>query len=52
MVSKWDFEMLRKKYELLDINFDEMLIMIKDIVIKCLITIEPHIFNKTKKFIK
>lgn len=49
IVSKWDFEMLKKKYEIMNINYDEIMKAIKDIVIKCLITIEPHIFNQIKK---
>jgi len=49
IVSKWDFEMLKKKYELMNINYDQLMDSIKEIIIKCLITIEPHIYNQTRK---
>ena len=48
-VSKWDFEMLKKKYTELKIDFDDIFDNIKKIAIKSLITIEPHLFNKIKK---
>ena len=49
IVSKWDFEMLKKKYELMNINYEQIMDSIKEIIIKCLITIEPHIYNQTRK---
>ncbi len=48
-VSKWDFNMLRTKYEQLGISFDAIFASIKDIIIKALITIQPHVCNKLSK---
>eukprot|EP01022_Parablepharisma_sp_SALTPOND_P033621 TRINITY_DN89175_c0_g1_i1.p4 TRINITY_DN89175_c0_g1~~TRINITY_DN89175_c0_g1_i1.p4 ORF type:complete len:223 (+),score=30.54 TRINITY_DN89175_c0_g1_i1:1614-2282(+) len=48
-VSKWDFRMLREKYSQLNISFDSIFSGIKDIVIKSLITIQPHVCNKLAK---
>jgi hypothetical protein len=41
--------MLRAKYQQLHISFDALFAQIHDLVIKALITIEPHICNKLRK---
>ena len=50
-ISKWDLEMLKAKYDTLGIDFEKINCQIRDIIIKSLIAIEPHIYNKSKKLI-
>lgn len=47
--SKWDFQMLKMKYEQMEISSNTIFAQIKDIIIKALITIQPHICNKLSK---
>lgn len=48
-LSKWDFGLLREKYEELGISYDEVFADIKDVIIKALISIEPHVCSKILK---
>ena len=41
--SKWDFKMLKKAYEKKGDDFGVMMSLTKDIIIKTLISVEPHI---------
>ena len=41
--SKWDFKMLRAEYEKLGINYEYVIAQFKDLIVKTLLTVEPHI---------
>ena len=41
--SKWDFRLLKKCYESLGIDYDHMQERIRDVIIKTLISVEPHV---------
>lgn len=43
--SKWSLKALRKKYEEIGINYDEVFDKIEDIAIKTIIAVEPHVVN-------
>lgn len=47
--SKWSFKMLRKAYEERGINYDFVFSQIKDVIVKTLITVEPHIVSNLNK---
>lgn len=50
--SKWNFTMLRNHYNKVGISFKEVFLGIKDVIIKTLIAIEPHIVNNFNRFTK
>lgn len=50
--SKWSLKALRKKYEEIGVNFDEIFGKIEDIVIKTLISVEPHVVNSINQACK
>lgn len=47
--SKWTLSALKRKFKLLNLNFDELIVNIKDLIIKTLIAVQPHILNKLAK---
>lgn len=47
--SKWSFKALRKAYEQRDINFDYVFAQVKDVIVKTLISVEPHIVGNLNK---
>jgi len=48
-LSKWDFPLLKEKYEQLEISYEEVFVDIKDVIIKALISIEHHVCSKITK---
>lgn len=47
--SKWSFKALRKAYEQRNINFDYVFAQVKDVIVKTLISVEPHIVGNLNK---
>jgi tubulin polyglutamylase TTLL4 len=47
--SKWSFKALRKAYEELGINYDYVFAQVKDVIVKTLISVEPHIVSNLNK---
>lgn len=47
--SKWSLSALKRKFEMLKLDYDEMMENIKDLIIKTLIAIQPHILDKLEK---
>mmetsp|Transcript_19259 Transcript_19259/g.18946 ORF Transcript_19259/g.18946 Transcript_19259/m.18946 type:complete len:265 (-) Transcript_19259:786-1580(-) len=50
--SKWNFTMLKKYYKKMGIPVKEVFSGIKDVIIKSLISIEPHIANNYNRYSK
>lgn len=48
-VSKWNLKMLRQKYASLNLSPEKIFAKIKDVIIKSLITIQPHVCSKLSK---
>lgn len=46
--SKWCLKQLRKEYERLGINYDEVFERIKDVIIKTCLSVETHIVTNMK----
>lgn len=47
--SKWSFKTLRKAYEENEINYDYVFAQVKDVIVKTLISVEPHIVSNLNK---
>ena len=47
--SKWSLSALKRKFKQLNLNFDLMMIEIKDLIIKTMIAIQPHILSKLER---
>jgi tubulin polyglutamylase TTLL4 len=47
--SKWSFKALRKAYEQNDISFDYVFAQVKDVIVKTLISVEPHVVSNLNK---
>jgi len=47
--SKWSFTALRKKFEEMNINHEEIFEKIKDIAIKTIISVEPFMLNSSSR---
>ena len=47
--SKWSLSALKRKFKQLKLDYDLMMIDIKDLIIKTLIAIQPHILNKLER---
>ena len=47
--SKWSFKTLRKAYEDNGINYDYVFAQVKDVIVKTLIGVEPHIVSNLNK---
>ena len=47
--SKWDFKMLRKAFEKQGHNFSYVMAQFKDLIVKTLISVEPHIVANLQK---
>jgi tubulin polyglutamylase TTLL4 len=47
--SKWSFKTLRKAYEENGINYDFVFAQVKDVILKTLISVEPHIVSNLNK---
>lgn len=47
--SKWTLSALKRKFKLLNLDFDKLIVEIKELIIKTLIAIQPHILNKLNK---
>jgi tubulin polyglutamylase TTLL4 len=47
--SKWSLSALKRKFEIMKLDYDEMMDNVKDLIIKTLIAIQPHILDKLKK---
>jgi tubulin polyglutamylase TTLL4 len=45
--SKWSLKMLREEYERKGINFDDIFEKIKELCLKTLICVEPHIVSQS-----
>ena len=43
--SKWDFKQLRRAYQKQGLNFSYVMAQFKDLIIKTLISVEPHIVS-------
>mmetsp|Transcript_16648 Transcript_16648/g.14553 ORF Transcript_16648/g.14553 Transcript_16648/m.14553 type:complete len:88 (-) Transcript_16648:522-785(-) len=50
--TKWNFSMLKAHYKKCGISVKEVFGGIKDVIIKSLISIEPHIVNNFNRFTK
>lgn len=47
--SKWSFKALRREYDKLGINCDYVFAQMKDVIVKTLISVEPHIVSNLNK---
>lgn len=47
--SKWSFKQLRKAYEDMDINYEYVFAQVKDVIVKTLLSVEPHIVSNLNK---
>lgn len=47
--SKWSLSALKQKFKLLNLDYDALMVEIKDLIVKTLIAIQPHIVNKLEK---
>jgi tubulin polyglutamylase TTLL4 len=47
--SKWSFKTLRKAYEENEINYDYVFAQVKDVIVKTLISVEPHVVSNLNK---
>lgn len=47
--SKWSFKTLKKAYEENGINYDFVFSQVKDVIVKTLISVEPHIVSNLNK---
>jgi tubulin polyglutamylase TTLL4 len=47
--SKWSFKALKKAYEENGINYDYVFAQVKDVIVKTLISVEPHIVSNLNK---
>ena len=47
--SKWSFKTLRKAYEECGINYDYVFAQVKDVIVKTLLSVEPHIVSNLNK---
>ena len=47
--SKWSFKALKKAYEANGINFEFVFSQVKDVIVKTLISVEPHIVGNLHK---
>lgn len=47
--SKWSFKQLRKAYEENDINYEFVFAQVKDVIVKTLMSVEPHIVSNLNK---
>ena len=47
--AKWDFRTLRKKFQELGLDFEQVFKGVHDVIIKGLISIEPHIVNNLNR---
>ena len=45
--SKWSLKMLREEYERTGIDFDDIFDKIKELCLKTLICVEPHIVSQS-----
>ena len=52
MASKWNFAQLKKYFDKLGIDYNLVMKRAKDVMIKTLISVEPHIFNATSRCTK
>lgn len=52
LYSKWNFTMLKAHYKKMGLPVKEIFTKIKDVIIKSLISIEPHIVNNFNRFTK
>jgi len=43
MASKWDFKSLKEEYVRMGVNYEQVFKDIHDVLIKTLISVEPHI---------
>ena len=47
--SKWSLSALKRKFAKLNLDYEELINNIKDLIIKTLIAVQPHILSKLKK---
>lgn len=47
--SKWSFKALKKAYDERNINYDYVFAQVKDVIVKTLISVEPHIVGNLNK---
>jgi len=47
--SKWSLSALKTKYGIMGLEYDEIMADVKDLIIKTLIAIQPHILEKIDK---
>lgn len=46
--SKWSLSALKRKYKLLEIDYDALMVKIKDLIIKTIIAAQPHVLERMK----
>jgi len=47
--SKWSLAALKEKYEEIGVDHDHLFAKIKDLIVKTLISVEPHMLDLTTK---
>jgi hypothetical protein len=47
--SKWSFSALKRKFIKLGLDYDELMVKIKDLIVKTMIAIQPHVLTKMQK---
>ena len=47
--SKWSLSALKRKFKLLKIDYDQLFVKIKDLIIKTIISVQPFILNKMER---
>ncbi len=50
--SKWNLAQLKKHFEKMGVDYQLVMHRVKDVMIKTLISVEPHIFNTMSRFTK
>lgn len=49
MTSKWGLASLKKHFDKEGIDYDKVFLRIKDVLIKALIAVEPHVVNNLNR---
>lgn len=49
MTSKWGLASLKKHFDAQGIDYDKVFMRIKDVLIKALISVEPHVVNNLNR---
>lgn len=47
--SKWSLSALKRKFTKLNLDYDELMVRVKDLIVKTMIGIQPHVLSKMQK---